>query len=224
MSISDDKQHPPSLLRRLLKNLSLDWLSLAFDATQSLRRWLCTSPTRPYEILDYKATVELLDTTGVKAVFRKQQRVKFLQNSIIAFEDYAWGDGDILAEYQCAPGVVVDKYKEGDRWNILVSLRDTKSIGDVEQSHIEQKVRNTYLKDEGWLQTEIRRHTRHLTMSVMFPQKRHCKRAIVTQRSANRTTELGLDHFDVLPDGGQLVSWETNHVRSYEVYTLKWRW
>lgn len=49
-----------------------------------------------YEILDYESTWEMLDTEGRMAIFRKRQRVKFLQNNIIAFEDYAWGDGKYL--------------------------------------------------------------------------------------------------------------------------------
>ena len=224
MNTADERASSPDLLHRLLKYLSLDWLALTLDLSQILRKFICANPAGPYEILDYEATVELLDTKGKLAVFRKRQRVKFLQNSIIAFEDYAWGDGDILADYKCTPGVVVDKYKEGDRWNILVSLRDTKSIGDVEQFHIERTINSGYTKDEEWLQTEIRRHTRRLRMSVIFPEKRPCERAILVQRSEHKTTELGPDHFDVLPDGRQEVSWETNHARGYEIYTLKWKW
>ena len=43
-----------------------------------------------------------------------------MQNNVIAFEDYAWGDGEIFTDYRCSPGVVVDKYQEGDRWSILI--------------------------------------------------------------------------------------------------------
>ena len=222
--MSPSEEEPLSLLRRILKPFALDWIAIALDIGARLRRYLCVQPTGPYEILDYEVTVELLDTKGKDAIFKKRQRVKFLQNSIIAFEDYAWGDGDILSDYRCTPGVVVDKYKEGDRWNILVSLRDTKSVGDIEQFHIEQRVKNTYLKRDEWLQTEIRRHTRRLMMNVIFPKARHCKRAVIVKRSANKATELEANNIDTLPDGRQLVSWATDHTRPYEVYTLKWRW
>ena len=224
MSTPDDERQAPSFLRRMLKNLSLDWLSLAFDLGEYLRHFICANPSGPYEILDYEATVELLDASGKRALFKKEQRVKFLQNNIIAFEDYAWGDGDIMVDYRCEPGVVVDRYQEGDRWNIVISLRETKSVGDSEEFHIQRTVKNTYIKQEEWLQTEIRRHTRRLKMNVLFPKQRTCRRAALVQRSANRTTVLGPEHFHLLPDGRQLVSWETNHVRGYEVYTLKWRW
>jgi hypothetical protein len=219
-----DSEQLPSLLRRILRYLSVDWLSLALDLAQSLRQLICTQPTGPYEILDYEATVELLDTKGKKARFTKRQRVKFSQNNIIAFEDFAWGDGDILADYKCSPGVVVDKYKEGDRWNIVISLRETKSSGDIAEFHIKRTEKNTYVKAEEWFQTEIRRRTRRLQMNVIFPKRRPCRRALLVRRSINRATVLGPDHFHTLPDGRQLVSWETNHVQGYDVYTLKWRW
>ena len=224
MPSHDHQRLSSPLVDWLIKYMARDGLSHLFDLLLTMRRYLCRQPNGSYELLDYEATVELLDTKGKQARFKKRQRVKFLQNSVIAFEDYAWGDGDVLTGYQCSPGVVVDKYREGDRWNILVSLRSTKSIGDVEQFHIEQDVHNTYLKRNEWLQTEIRRHTRHLKMNVIFPKARHCQHAVLARRHANRSEALGPEHFDILPDGRQLLTWETDHVRAYELYTLKWRW
>ena len=215
---------PLSLLRRILKHLSVDWIAVALDVGASLRRYVCRPPEGPYEILDYDATLEILDTAGKKAVFRKRQRVKFSQNNIIAFEDFAWGDGNILARYKCAPGVVVDTYRQGDRFNILISLRDTKSTGDIEQFHIERIVKNGYMCHEEWLQTEIRRRTRRLRMAVIFPKGRPGYDAVLAKRSTNQTIALGPEHFDTLPDGRRMLSWETTLIRGYEVYTLKWRW
>lgn len=222
MALAQDD--PLSLLRRILKHVPVDWISVALDVGASLRRYVCRPPAGPYEILDYDATLEILDTAGKKAVYRKRQRVKFRQNNIIAFEDFAWGDGNVLAGYKCTPGVVVDKYRQGDRFNILISLRDTKSAGDIEQFHIERRVKNSYTHREEWLQTEIRRRTRRLRMAVIFPKGRQGYEAALARRSTNQTIALGPEHFDTLPDGRRMVSWETTHIRGYEVYTLKWRW
>jgi uncharacterized protein YifN (PemK superfamily) len=177
-----------------------------------------------YEILEYEATLELLDPKGEKAIFHKRQHVKFLQDNIIAFEDYAWGDGDVLAEYTCTPGVVVDQYQEGDRWNILISLRETKSKGDLVGFHIENTVRNGFQKDEEWMQTEIRRHMRQLRMNIIFPKKRRCQRAILQQRTRNQVVELGPKHVRTLPDGRQMLTWQTDKVRPYDIYTIRWWW
>ena len=224
MNASENDISPLPFLRRLPKSLSLDWLSLTLELAQHLRKLICANPAGPYEILDYEATLELLDIEGKRAVFRKRQRVKFLQNNIIAFEDYVWGDGELLENYQCSPGIVADQYQEGDRWNVLISLRATKGIGDVEEFYIVRQERNTFTKTEEWLQTEIRRRTRRLQMNIIFPKHRHCQQATLSQRDANRTLTLGPDNFHILPDGKQRVTWETTHVQGYDVYTLKWKW
>lgn len=211
------------VLRGILSLFSLGQLAGVLDLFQAARQWW-SSNTDMYEILDYESTLELMDTRGETAVFKKRQKVKFRQNNVIAFEDYVWGDGNVLVDYKCSPGVVVDKYQEGDRWNLLISLRETKSKGDIVEFYIERKVRNGFLKDEEWLQTEIRRRTRRITMNVIFPQDRKCQRAIVRQRTHNKVTVLGVENLHNLPDGRQLLTWEMEKVRPYDVYTLRWRW
>jgi len=66
-----------------------------------------------YEVLDHRVSLELLDVKGKKAVYRKCQRVRFLQDNVIAYQDLAWGDGKIFAKYKCSPGIAVDKYQDG---------------------------------------------------------------------------------------------------------------
>ena len=109
-----------------------------------------------YEILEYETTLDLADPKGHKAIFHKRQKVRFLQDNILAFQDYAWGDGEVFTSYKCTPGVVVDRYQEGDRWNILISLHQTKNKGDTEDFHIERVANNGFTNHEEWFQTELR--------------------------------------------------------------------
>lgn len=202
--------------------LSLSNLKDLLDLYQNLRQRLPS--TDMYEILDYESTLELCDIEGRVAIFQKRQRVKFLQNNIIAFEDYVWGDGEVIAEYKCAPGVVADRYQEGDRWNVLISLRETKHKGDITEFHIERLEKQSFTKADEWQQTEIRRRTRRLQMNIIFPQGRRCQRAILTQRRHNRVQVLGTEHFHDLPDGRQLLTWESSRVYPYDIFTLRWQW
>lgn len=223
---STESQNPlRQLIRKILACFSLEWLTILPDLYQLAHRWLGQQRSEGmYEILDYDSGLELLDTKGTKARFKKLQRVKFLQNHIIAFQDYAWGDGDTLEDYQCSPGIVVDKYKEGDRWNILISLRETKSAGDITDFHIERTGRNSFTQAEEWFQTEIRHPTKRLRMTIIFPKGRSCQRAVLLQRSQHQTLVLGPEHFTILPDGRQRLSWETEQIKQFEIYTIKWRW
>jgi hypothetical protein len=177
-----------------------------------------------YEVLEYDAVLELLDAQGKTAVFKKRQRVKFVQDHVIAFQDYAWGDGDILVDYQCSPGREVDRYREGNRWNVLISLRESKSSGDVEDFYIERKVKRGFTKSDEWWQAEMQNLTRSLKFSVLFPAQRHCRRAVLVERIRNRATPLDQTHFAELPDGRQVVTWEAHKPKRFETYTLQWRW
>ena len=208
-----------------LPGQSLSWLKFLFDLYRYFQQIIAhRQHAGPYENLDYEATLELQDPQGETAVFKRRQRVKFLQDSVIAFQDYAWGDGDIFAQYNCSPGTVVDRYQEGDRWNILISLRETKRAGDTENFYIERTARHAFTNNHEWWQVEIRRPTKRLRLSLIFPQARPCQRAVLLQRSNHQTTALGQEHRATLADGRQIVSWETKNIKRLEIYTLKWRW
>ena len=205
--------------------LSPDWTLTLLDLYRGLRQFLQRERHEGmYEILDYDSTLELMDPRGEIAVFKKRQRVKFLQDNIIAFSDYAWGDGKIFAEYKCSPGEVVDRYQEGDRWNVLISLRETKSAGDVTDFYIERLVKNGFTRDGEWRQIKIRHRTKRLRIAIVFPKERRCQRAVIVERSRNRTTVLGAEYFTQLPDGRQVLAWGTNRIRRLEIYTIRWTW
>lgn len=177
-----------------------------------------------YEILDYDSTLDLVDPKGETAIFKKRQRVKFLQNNIIAFQDYAWGEGKIFADYRCTPGTEVDRYQEGDRWNVLISLRESKSASDITDFYIERTVKHGFTKDEEWWQVEIRHPTKQFKLAIIFPQQRHCQKAVLLQRSQHQAISLGRTHFIDLPDGRQMLTWEAHQINNLEIYTIKWNW
>jgi hypothetical protein len=203
----------------------LTWVSLVFDLYENVNHIIQHFfPSGLYEMLEYDSVLELIDPKGKIALFKKRQRVRFLQDNVIAFQDYAWGDGELLEEYRCSPGVEVDHYKEGDRWNVLISLRQTKSRADVEDFYIERKINGGFTKREEWWQIEMRHQTDHLKVNIIFPRKRRCKSAVLIERNRNRSTPLGSTHFTELPDGREALTWETRSPRRFETYTIKWRW
>ena len=177
-----------------------------------------------YEILTYDSTLELVDAKGQTAHVKRHQKVQFLQDNIIAFQDHAWGDGDIFADYAVSPGIEVDRYQDGDRFNVLISLRETKSRGDIEDFYFERTVKNGFTKNNEWWQVEVWYKTHWLKLAVIFPKRRPCRRAILYTRSDNKTIILGSEHVQTLPDGRQILRWEAKNPRQAEVYTLRWTW
>lgn len=177
-----------------------------------------------YEVLAFESRLELLDAKGRRARYQKRQRVRFLQDNIIAYQDLAWGDGDIFADYKCSPGIAVDRYQEGHRHHVLISLRETKNRGDVQEFHIERTIRDGFTGEVESFQTEVNHETHKLAVSVVFPKQRHPKRVTLTEQNTTRVTELGPKHRLVLPDGRQQMTWHTARPRLFEAYILRWEW
>jgi hypothetical protein len=177
-----------------------------------------------YEVLSYEAKLELKDTEGKTASLTRHEVIRFLQDNIVAIHDHAWGEGELFAEYHCQPGVPVDFYQDGSRHNVLISLRETKNRGDVIDLWIERVIKDGFTREDEWLETETDHWTQHLKLAVVFPQERPCRRATLTQRSTNETVTLGERHLSILSDGRQQLTWETNHPRLHDLYTIKWHW
>jgi hypothetical protein len=119
-------------------NLDLPWLDL-FGGIKKIGQQLVQKVYQGemYEVLEYDSTLELHDCKGQRATYRKHQKVRYLQDNIIAFEDQAWGDGEILVGYKCSPGVPVDQYRLDYKTFILISLREVRNKGDIDDFNIE---------------------------------------------------------------------------------------
>lgn len=177
-----------------------------------------------YESLEYEIALEILDPDGCYADYHKRHKVRFLQDNVNMYQDIMWGKGNWFSDYDCTPGKTINISHEEDRWNIQIFLRETKSKGDEEEFHIQTIARNVFTEPEEWQQVELRHHTRLLRLIVTFPPSRHCKSAIIHYRSRNQSSKLGADHFSVLPDGRQLVTWEATKIKPLEVITMRWTW
>lgn len=211
--------------RSLWPSVSLDWIQPVWQAVQGLLAfWKREHSEGLYEMLEHDAVLELEDPKGGTARYKKRQRVKFLQNNVIAFQDHVWGDGRTLVDYRVSPGVDVDRYKNGDRWNVLISLRETKNRGDIEEFYIERKILRGFTRDEEWWQLEMQNETRWLKLAIVYPKQRRCQRAVLVERTRNRVTVLDSEHFTDLPDGRQTLTWETRQPKRFETYTIKWSW
>lgn len=215
----------PALLTRLLQTLAsllnADLLDLVRRLSTSLLAPRCESL---YEVLDYDARLELRDPAGKKALYTKRARVRFLQDNVVAYQDQAWGDGDIFAAYRCSPGIAVDRYREGHRWRVLISLRGTRNCGDIEEFHIERTIRDGFTRAVEDFQTEVDHTTHRMALSVVFPRARLPKQVLLIEQHAARSRELGPAHRLTLPDGRALVRWETDRPRRCEAYIVRWVW
>jgi hypothetical protein len=177
-----------------------------------------------YEVLDYESTLELHDKKGERATFKKTKRIRYLQDNIIAYQDHAWGDGEILLNYRTNCGKPVDRYRSGFKTHILLSLREVKNRGDIDEFNIQWGIRQGFLTEDGYWGTDISQRTRRIKINVIFPKSRPPLRASLEESNRKRTKILGREAQKQLSDGRWLITWETRKPRLYEIYVLRWIW
>ncbi len=227
MQEQNDQSSPrtPGLLRLLIPLLGSDYIEVLVFLIRMIRRVFSVKVHEGmYEALDYEASLELNDVKGEKATYSKHEKVRFLQDNIIVYQDGAWGDGDIFADYHCSPGVPVDRYRDGNLYRILISLRETKHRNDVEEFHIERVIKNGFKKATEDFQTDIEHTTRKLTLRLIFPRKRLPQKVWLLQHNSTRSKVLDDKFRRTLPDGRMQVTWTTDKPVLFESYMLRWQW
>jgi hypothetical protein len=177
-----------------------------------------------YEVLEGEHKLELIDSEGRLAVYSKHQKIRFLQDNVIAFQDQAWGDGDIFAEYKCSPGSPVDRYQDGNKYRILISLRETKNRGDIEDFHIERTIKDGFIRSVEDFQVDVEHSTRKFSLTVVFPKERTPKQVKLIERKSQHTLNVDTDSLQPLPDGRWQFAWETETAKVTDTYLLRWEW
>lgn len=216
------------LLERLLEvlprlaSLSLSAVQDVWIAVQRLLR--LGPPMDPYEALEYESTLELLDRVGEKATFTKREKVRYLQDNVIAYQDQAWGDGEILLDYRCSPGVSVDQYRYGSKTHVLISRREVKSGGDVDEFHIQWGIRRGFLQSTSYWETHICHSTRRVRISIIFPSSRPPRHTALVETNHRQSRDLETSARVRLPDGRWQVTWGTSRPRLHENYIIQWEW
>lgn len=215
---------PGALASAVLAFVLREWGTIFDVGIKVYDRFTRDRLSAPFEVLSYESTLQLRDPQGHKAVFLRRTHLRFLQDYTIAIQDFVWGDGDPISDYKISPGIIADRYRDGERWNLLISLRQTKGRNDEETFNVERTVRNAFTGQQEWVQAETWLPFRKLCLRVQFPKSRPCKRAWVIERSRNRTTQLNIEHFHTLADGRTEVVWQRQSPRRGEIFTLKWDW
>ncbi|MCB8944366.1 MAG: hypothetical protein H6658_11505 [Ardenticatenaceae bacterium] len=222
MPISPDKQKNTWYLNLALALLNQPFLEACIRAWQVIRKvGRGLADEGMYEVLEYETQLELLDPQGQAAVFRKRQKVQYRQNNIIAYQDQAWGDGDILIDYQCSPGKAVDYYRPDQKTFILIALHDVKKKGDVDEFHIQWGILNGFTRAMEQWGTEISHKTKKLKIQVIFPANRPPIHAWLVALRTQHKYDLEAQQ---LADGRWHIQWETNKPHLHEQYILKWDW
>src|SRR5258706_14530052 len=140
-----------------------------------------------YEVLDYEYQIELKDKGGKYAMIKKREKIRYLQDYISSYQDWAWGDAGVFLNYRCSPGIPVDEFRLGHKTCKLISLREFRSKGDTDEFHMEWDMKNGFLKSVGFWGTGIRYRTKKVTVKIIFPKDRPPLQASITEFNLQRS-------------------------------------
>jgi hypothetical protein len=202
---------------------------LIFPILSDLYRWGKSQIQRMrkpgmYEVLDYESTLEILDPRGMVAKFNKTEKVRFLQDNVIALQDQLWGVNKKIFDYKCSPGIPVDFYASGHKTAVVVSLRNIYSTKDELNLNMQWYLKGEPLGKTGSWGTHINRYTRKITLNICFPAKRPPIKVWINEGNKKKIMELGKESITQMPDKQWQLSWEKKNPRLYETYTMKWEW
>jgi hypothetical protein len=216
---------PEQIINFILKWFQSSWLEmidLIWQSGKKIKQLL--SPWGLYDVLEYEITIEILDQKGKKATVHKRQRVRYLQDNIIAYQDQAWGDGDILKNYRCSPGKPVDQYRSGHKTHTLISLREEKNKGDEDEYLIQWEWKEGFLSNTGYWATKINHRTKYVIVNIVFPKFRPPTRWWISTSNYKQFSLLSSDTLTRLPDGRWTITWEKKNPKLFGNYLLKWEW
>jgi len=137
---------------------------------------------------------------------------------------FAAGNGEILMNYCCTPGTVVDRYRPGQSTYLLISLREPKRRGDEDEFHIEWGIRNGFVRASELWETEIRHRTKALKVSVIFPKARPPRKTWLEENIRRKKLLLMGKSMREMADGRWQLAWEMKKPRLNERYRLSWEW
>ena len=161
---------------------------------------------------------------GKNARIQKWEKIRYLQDYVTSYLDQAWGDGKILLNYRCSPGLPVDEYRLGHKTFKLISLREFRNKGDIDEFKIAWDMQQGFLVSTGFWGTSINHRTKEVTIKVIFPKDRPPLHVSITESNIRRTRILGKEAKQILSDGRIMIVWKNTNPRLYEDYILKWEW
>ena len=205
--------------------LKLPWVEILAEGWRlTARLWNGLAHEGIYDVLEYECTLELLNKKGSRAKLHKRKKIRYAQNNIVAYQDWAWADGEYPLNYQCSPGTPVDFYRPANQTLILIALRQTKQRGEVDEFNINWEIKDGFIRpDEQW-ETDIDHRTKRFTTRIILPKSRPPKQAWLIKKRQQSTMQLDHNHISKLADGRWQIEWKTNKPRLYESYILKWEW
>ena len=198
--------------------LSVDfWARLKHDPALEHALFPEGTDRTPYEVLDYDAVLVLIDGGG-RAILRRIERIRFLQEGVSALLDHAWGDG-VLAGYHNDAGTIRASFKDGAYRHLVIDLGRQMTRGSELTFRVVRERMAAFLHAEEWVETVIDHPVRRMKRMVLFPKERPCHQAVLT--FGGDTITVPIEEF---ADGRTRIWFEILEPVPNVPYRLTWSW
>ena len=177
-----------------------------------------------YEVLNYESTLEIMDPRGMVGKINKSEKVRFLQDNVIAIQDQVWGFDKDIFDYKCSPGVPVDFHEVGHKTLIVISLRELRSKNDEIDLNMQWYLKGNSIGKAGIWETYINQYTNQLNLSIIFPVDRPPLRIWISEGNKKKSLDLDKKSLMRLPNNQWKITWEKKNPRIFETYSLNWEW
>ena len=172
----------------------------------------------PYEVLDYDGVLTLHDHKGLKATFKRRERVRFLQDGVGGMLEHLWGDG-ITVGFSNNAGMIGDTIRDAKARHLIVELKRSMAKGEELEFAVKRINMVGFTKSREWLETVVDHPISKLTRSVVFPSSRPCQEATLSW--GGQAIALPIE---TLPDGRTLVRFRIARPQMNTSYLLNWSW
>lgn len=123
----------------------------------------------PFETISFRGRVDVLDRDRQVAVFRRKQRIRFLENNVAVFFDRVWGEGVLFANYQAKGLRIIDAFQASKGYIVALSLPKRFKRGDVFDIETERRIVGAFYKDQGYWDSAMSAPTKLLSIDIVTP-------------------------------------------------------
>jgi hypothetical protein len=186
-----------------------------------------------YDSIRTKTEWEILDPEGQRSVLRQNRTIKFRQNDVMVIREYVWGDSYYngtrpqIDDFYVKPGTILDIYREGGRFVILIALDKTYNDGEELDYHFERKELNAFTRNKEWVEFQPFTNSKYDEIVVTLPDERKIKKVIARFRHGDysQVYELGENNFlfEIL-ENKQRISWKIQNAIPRSSYFVEWEW
>jgi hypothetical protein len=168
----------------------------------------------PYETIDFDTRLEVMDRQWRSARYIRRQRIRFRQDGVATFLDFAWGDGVLFAYYHSPANRIIDTIPTRKGYVVVLGLSRTFYKGETLDVMIERKVVGPFFDELNFWESLFRVPTQRFTLDIVAPSG-----------ASFRDAEVALPPDQRFDAGvrGRMFQLRVNRPSAHAPYRLSWR-